>query len=440
MLKLLLCIKYLFKKKIVLLSIIAVAISTALHISVASLFGGYIKTLEESTTRNLGDIVIRSDRGKLSIEDYKPFIEAVDNDDDFEAATPVLTVPGLVLLGKGRVRECISMGIEPVGYSKVTDFSGSLLEAVELDNFFGGDGEPQGFIGIALASEPDVETDEYNFEEVNSFVGSRAILMTGAQTEFADDATQGYRQRKLGFNIKGIIRTGYYSLDKTIAVFGIEELSRKLYPSSDEGEVFATSIQIKISEDSDIAACLEKVSELWYGTAKRFGTPSVVIKSSFEMQAYLIAEYTKQMNMLMLIFGIVSGGVVLLIACIFYMIIMTRQRDIAIIKSFGASFGTVFSVFATFGFTVGIVGSVLGVLFGWLFISNVNEFENFIRVVFDLKIWKASSYMFSTIPNKLDVAAGVRISIAAVLASVVGSLVPAVYAAVLKPLKILRYE
>ena len=57
-----------------------------------------------------------------------------------------------------------------------------------------------------------------------------------------------------------------------------------------------------------------------------------------------------------------------------------------------------------------------------------------------LKIWKSSTYMFSRIPNEVDWASVVWIVAAAVVAAGVGALIPAIAAARLKPVEILRYE
>ena len=62
-LSLFLCRKYLCARKVVLLSITAVALSCALLITVASLFTGFIDTFEKSSSRHMGDIVIAAPEG-----------------------------------------------------------------------------------------------------------------------------------------------------------------------------------------------------------------------------------------------------------------------------------------------------------------------------------------------------------------------------------------
>ncbi len=158
------------------------------------------------------------------------------------------------------------------------------------------------------------------------------------------------------------------------------------------------------------------------------------------MQAQLIAEYKKQMAMLMLIFGVVSGGVVLLICCIFYLIVMTRQKDIAVVKSCGLGSGPVALLFVAFGMITGLIGSAIGVAIGCAVIKNINRIEQWISSVFGLKLWKSSTYMFSMVPSQVDWGSVLWIVAAAVLAAGVGALIPAFAAARLKPVEILRYE
>jgi lipoprotein-releasing system permease protein len=143
---------------------------------------------------------------------------------------------------------------------------------------------------------------------------------------------------------------------------------------------------------------------------------------------------------LLFIFGVISLTVVMLVFCIFYMIVETRQKDIAVIRSCGASGGDVALTFAGFGTCVGIIGSALGAVLGYAVTKNINAIEEWIRVVFGLKLWKSSVYMFSKIPNEVDWGWALPIVFFSVAAAIVGALIPAVVAARTKPVNILRYE
>jgi lipoprotein-releasing system permease protein len=142
----------------------------------------------------------------------------------------------------------------------------------------------------------------------------------------------------------------------------------------------------------------------------------------------------------MLIFGVISSVGVLLIFCIFYMVVMTKQTDIAIVKSCGTTSRSVALLFIGFGACVGIVGSGLGTIIGLIVTKNINTIEEWIRIAFGLKLWKSSTYIFERIPNQLDISATWRIILLATIAATVGALVPAIVAARTKPVDILRYE
>ena len=86
------------------------------------------------------------------------------------------------------------------------------------------------------------------------------------------------------------------------------------------------------------------------------------------------------------------------------------------------------------------LGSGGGIILGYCVTKNVNQIERWISIVFGLKLWKSSTYMFSRIPNQVDWNSVVVIVAAAVVAVSLGALLPAVLAARTKPVNILRYE
>ena len=146
------------------------------------------------------------------------------------------------------------------------------------------------------------------------------------------------------------------------------------------------------------------------------------------------------MGILLLIFGVVSFSVVVLVFCIFYMIARLKQRDIAIMKSCGAASSSVACIFLGFGFCVGVLGSGVGTMLGYVVTKNINVVEGWIRIIFGLKLWKSSVYMFSLIPNEVDWASALPIVLLAIVAAAIGTFVPAVVAARTRPVEILRYE
>jgi lipoprotein-releasing system permease protein len=448
MLKLFLWLRYLRKKKIVFLSIAAVALSVSLLIAVASLFTGFINALRQAAVETVGDIVL-SPPAKFA--KYELFLQRLEQTDQVEAATALLSAPSLLHLGKGNVRAVTIWGIEPAGRAKVTGFKEFLRRQVKSDAepSFEVPGFPErvgGFVGIAVGAEPDERTDEYDFGEIEKMVGEQVVLTTGAvPTAQERDGTRAQpKRRTIKFTIADIVFTGVYELDKKFVYMPIEQLQEELYPN--QSWRVADQIQIKLSPGIRADTAVAQIRGLWQGFVDEqlHGDPYLRnytdIETAKQMQSRYITELRKQMGVLLLIFGVVSIGVVVLIFCIFYMIVRLKQKDIAIIKSCGAASRSVAFAFVGFGACVGMIGSGIGVVLGYVVTKNVNAIEGWIRIIFGLKLWKSSVYMFSRIPNEVDWDSALPVVLFAIVAAAAGTLIPAIVAARTRPVEILRYE
>jgi lipoprotein-releasing system permease protein len=203
---------------------------------------------------------------------------------------------------------------------------------------------------------------------------------------------------------------------------------------------------MKLAVDTDTEAAKAQIRGVWLDFADKqlnwspYLISQTTITTTKEMQNQHIAELRKQMRILLFIFGVVNCSVVLLIICIFYMIVKLKQKDIAIIKSCGAASGSVACIFVGFGACVGIIGSGLGVVLGYVITRNINTIEEWIRIIFGLKLWKSSVYMFSKIPSTISWDSVLPIVLLAVVAAAIGALIPAIVAARTRPIEILRYE
>lgn len=450
MLKLFLWLRYLRKKRIVLLSIAAVALSVSLLIIVASLFSGFINAFEQSAVETVGDVVLLA---PVKFAKYSQFIERLHQVNAVDSATAAMSAQGLLHLGKGNVRAVNVWGIEPESRAKVTGLKQSLLKqkdsaGVPSFEVAGSPDKTGGFVGIGVLGEPDEKTDEYDIKAVEKMLGRPVVLTTGAMVEENNSSTdrQGgqFRRKTVEFTIADVVFTGVYDLDKKFVYLPIAYLQGVLYP--DENEPVADQIQIKLKDGSRADSAAAQIRGLWQVFAAdelgwgEYHIRHTQIETAREMQGRYVAELRKQMGVLLLIFGVVSFSVVVLIFCIFYMIVSLKQKDIAILKSCGAASGSVACIFLGFGLCVGTLGSGIGALLGYIVTKNINTVEEWIRIVFGLKLWKSSVYMFSKIPNEVDWASALQIVMWAIMAAAIGTLIPAVVAAKVKPVEILRYE
>ena len=439
-LSLFLCTKYLCRKKIVLLSVAAVMISSALLIVVASLFSGFIRTIEATVTDHSADIVITAPSA-IKIPNYDKLIEAIESDVRVESATAVLSgYGGLLYLDKGDVRAVKIMGLQMPKHAEVMPFGEFLVVQNDLATLpvFGGEGDkPGAFVGIGCLAVPDETTDEYDVEKLKAEYIGKTVGVTTVRGG-------GQRPIFIKFTVTDFVFSGFHIADSDTIYVPIEALNSKLFPGNKSN--VADTIQIKVAAGVSPDSQVEKVQQAWQKFATEglgwsgYAVGAVRVETSYNRWARLISEYRKQMNMLIMIFSIVSGGVVLLISCVFYLIVMTKKKDIAVVKSCGLGASAVASLFVCFGLLIGCVGSSLGVGLGYIVIRNINAIERMISVSLGLKLWKSSTYMFSRIPSQMDWGWAGIIFMVAVVAAGIGALVPAILAACVRPVKILRYE
>jgi lipoprotein-releasing system permease protein len=373
---------------------------------------------------------------------YPELIKLLEETSAVKAATATLTAQGLIHLGTGNVRAVEIWGIEPQKRGQVTGFKRSLVKG---DDAVGGTSEvAAGYVGIGVLAKPDENTDEYDLAAVRQMAGQEVVITTGAAAKTEGGGDRSFKRKTIKFTITDVVFTGVYYLDNRIVYLPIERLAEAVCPDED-GQV-ADQIQIKLKGGVRSDLAIAEIRGVWKQFAEQrlgWDEPFISgtnIETARQMQSRYVAEVRKQMGILLLIFGVVSISVVLLIFCIFFMIVETRRKDIAIVKSCGAGSISVTGLFLGFGAFIGAIGAMLGAILGCIVTKNINTVEELIRVAFGLKLWKASVYMFSRIPNEVDWSAAMVIAACAVAAAAVGALVPAIAAAITRPVNVLRYE
>jgi lipoprotein-releasing system permease protein len=447
MLKLFLWLKYVRRRRIILLSVVAVALSVSLLIAVASLFTGFIAAFERSAVQAIGDIVIRAPEG-IPFEKYPAFLAQLEHTGMIEAATASLSAEGLIHM-RGNVRPVLIWGIDPAGQARVVGLKGSLICQGKRD------GEPSfavpddpggigGFVGIGVLAKPDEQTDQYNQAEVcRDMVNQRATLTT-VTMEIGADGRRTPRRSTISFHVADIVFTGVHQFDSSFVYIPIETLQKALYPR--KAEAVATTINVLLKPGVSPEAAVERIRTLWEAFATKelnWGPMAIdltAIRTAREMQKIYVAEFEKQRGILETTFSVISFSVVVLVFCIFHMMVKLKQQDIAIIKSCGAANSSVIGLFLGFGVSVGVAGAGLGTVLGYLITRNINQIEAWIRVLFGLKLWRSSVYMFDRIPNEVDWGSAAWFATLAMLAAAVGALVPALVAARTRPVEVLRHE
>src|SRR2546423_2239599 len=476
MYKLHLILKYLHKRRIAWVSLIAVTLCTTLVLVVISVMGGWLRMFRESFHGLAGDVMVTS-RSLTGFGNYESIIKDVQKLPQVEAAVPVSRTFGLIKINNGSPDAVQVMGYPIDQIGKVNKFPQSLPRKYEgplaqgkpppppsFNLIEGKDYEaiappgmknPRRYTGMIMgAGQAGVEKDEEgNFHRpeglLDAFVRLEVMGLSG------DEVTlEGAKPTPNYYWVVDDSRTNIWALDSKTVYVPFDVLQKDLgmgerpvtNPDTHETSKLparTTDIYIKAKPGANLQVLKKKVTQVvgnYYPFILRVENPPIAVETWEESNAEFIGAVEKEKLLVTFLFGIISVVAVFLIFCIFYMIVVEKTKDIGIIKSVGATNGGVAGIFLGYGLAIGIVGSGLGLLSGYLIVHNINYLHEQMGKLLHVQIWNPEVYAFDTIPNKMDPKEVTVILAIAIIAAVLGALIPAYRAARMNPVEALRWE
>ena len=196
----------------------------------------------------------------------------------------------------------------------------------------------------------------------------------------------------------------------------------------------ATHIQIKLK---DYADAKEVVATLRTMFPKEM---NFKVDTWEELQGPLLAAISVEKGILNLLLFLIIGVAGFGILAIFAMIVVEKTRDIGILKALGASNTGVMNIFLGYGLWLGLIGAVLGTVLGLAITIYINGIEKFLARLTGQEIFPRDVYYFDSIPTDIQTWTVVMVNVGAVAIAVVFSVLPALRAAFLHPVRALRYE
>ena len=199
-----------------------------------------------------------------------------------------------------------------------------------------------------------------------------------------------------------------------------------------EGRV--THIQMKLKDYSTAKEVIKELRKL-FPDKYHFQ-----INTWEEKQGAIIAAIDIERGILNLLLFLIIGVAGFSILAIFSMIVVEKTRDIGILKSLGASNRGVMSIFLGYGLLLGATGCALGTALGLWITSNINDIEKFLAKLTGRELFDRTIYYFDSIPTNTEPITVATIVAGAVGTAVLFSVLPALRAAMLHPVRALRYE
>ena len=449
MYKLILAIRYLFKRRISYFSVAAVALCVFVVFVVITVLSGLTNEFKSNTHRAVGDCVVSS-KSLVGFGHDDEFIDILEKEEVVEAISPVIRSYAIVKNVTGSKgapyieRTLEVMGIDPVSHSNVTGFAQWLnYNKGDVEKAFkpSYDTKLHGCVmGIGFLFNRDSDGNYIIPEEIPKFEVEVSCFPLTAKGVLAKAGIGIVSTKTFSFSdcaqsrIRADWKTIYLPFDQAQKLCGMGMGYKRV-----------NALHVKFKPGVKLKAGCDKVSRLWGKfAAEKAGARGANLLEKVRVQSWkiysrsVVAIAETQQVLMIFCFGMIGIIAVFVVFVVFYMIVSHKSKDIGILKSVGASSGNVLALFLGFGLLVGVLGSAIGALGGWRFLAHINQIEDWLFRHFDFQLFDRKMYAIGDIPNAIDLEVLAGVILSAIVACLVGAVVPSWQAAKLKPVDSLQ--
>ena len=386
-------------------SMAGIALGVAALIVVLSVMNGFQKELRARILGVASHVQISGADNQLA--DWRKVAEAAAKEPHVLAAAPFVNAQAMLTAGQA-VRGSVVRGIEPGLEEKVAEI-GLHMRAGKLDAL-----KPSAF-GIVLGSE------------LARALGVRAGEKVALIAPQGLVTPAGVVPRLKQFTVVGIFEVGMFEYDSGLALIHLED-AQKLYQMGDA----VSGVRLRLD---DLFAARGVARELM---AKMPNDLYATDWTRSHANFFRAVEIEKRVMfiILLLIVAVAAFNIVSTLV----MLVTDKQADIAILRTIGASPGSIVQIFMVQGALIGVIGTFAGLVLGVLIAFNVDTVVPFIENLLGFKVLAKDIYYISDLPTDVQLGDVTVIGAVSLVLSFIATLYPSWRASRVNPAEALRYE
>ncbi|OGP59238.1 MAG: ABC transporter permease [Deltaproteobacteria bacterium RBG_13_52_11b] len=401
--------KQTFISIITIISIAGVMVGVMALIVVLSVMSGFEKTLKEKIIGTQAHLVLQR-TVQDGIENYDEVAKKVEEVKGVVSAAPFI-ISQVMLSTDTNVSGVVVKGIDPIREGNVTELLVYLTTGRLQDLQTTQDNLSGIILGIELAKHLGVSATDT----------LQMISPLGTVTPM------GMMPKMKRFRVVGIFRSGHFEFDNTLAFVSIAS-AQKFFNLDSR----VTGIEIKTDN-------IYKVKEIGREIRQKLGFPFWT-RDWMEMNRNLFSALRLEKIAMFIILALIVLVAAFNIISTLIMVVMEKNRDIAILKAMGAPSKGILRIFIIEGLVIGVVGTILGAISGLVLAFNLETVTGFVENLFGFKILSSDVYYIDKLPSQVNPLDVTLIVVTTILISLVATLYPAWRASKLDPAETLRYE